>query len=114
MAPPDRCTLRTDLYPAIEPGQFTGQFTGKVILVTGSGRGIGRGIALALASSGAAVAITGRTASEVEQTKRDVEELGVKSIGVVADGCKAEDLERLVKEVSNFTSFMSLSHLICR
>jgi NAD(P)-dependent dehydrogenase (short-subunit alcohol dehydrogenase family) len=99
MAPAEKYTLRTDIYPAIEPDQFEGQFIGKVALVTGSGRGIGREIALALASSGAAVAITGRTASEVEQTRHDAEALGVKTVGVVADGCKTADLERLVQEV---------------
>jgi NAD(P)-dependent dehydrogenase (short-subunit alcohol dehydrogenase family) len=97
-------TLRTGIYPAIEPELFKGSLTGKVALVTGSGRGIGREIALALARSGAAVAVSGRTESEVQQTTKDVLSLGaeVKAIGVVADACIRTDLERLVKDVSYF------------
>lgn len=95
-------TLRTGIYPAINPDLFNGSLEGKVALVTGSGRGIGREIALALASSGAAVAITGRTRKEVEDTTSDVAKLGRKCIGVVADICVREDLDRLVKEVINY------------
>jgi NAD(P)-dependent dehydrogenase (short-subunit alcohol dehydrogenase family) len=96
-------TLRTSIYPAIEPEQFKGSLSGKVALVTGSGRGIGREMAFALARSGAAVAISGRTKGEVEQTTKDVLSLGgVKAIGVVADVCVRSELERLVKEVCQF------------
>ena len=94
-------SLRTGIYKEIEPSNFEGAFKGKVVLVTGSGRGIGKEIALSFAKSGAAVAITGRTKSEVEESSQDVRAKvpGVKVIGVVADGCKRSDLERLVKEV---------------
>jgi hypothetical protein len=93
-------TLRTGIYPAIEPELFKSSLTDKVALVTGSGRGIGREIALALAKSSAAVAVTGRTKSQVEETTQDVLKLGGKAIGVVADVCSKEDLERLVNEVN--------------
>jgi hypothetical protein len=95
-------SLRTGIYKEIEPSNFEGTFKGKVVLVTGSGRGIGKEIALSFAKSGAAVAITGRTKSEVEESSQDVRAKvpGVKVIGVVADGCKRSDLERLVKEVT--------------
>lgn len=92
-------TLRAGVYPAINPDLFPGSLEGKVALVTGSGRGIGRDIALALAKSGATVAISGRTKKEVEDTTRDMAKLGRKCIGVVGDICVREDLDRLVKEV---------------
>lgn len=68
-------TLRTDVYPAISPTILTGALTGKNALVTGSGRGIGRNISIALAKAGASVAITGRTALEVESTTHEISEL---------------------------------------
>jgi hypothetical protein len=92
-------TLRTGIYLAIEPEKFKGSLAGKVALVTGSGRGIGREIAFALAKSGAAVAVSGRTKAEVDETTNEVLALGVKSIGLTADVCIRSDLERLVKDV---------------
>ena len=100
MSKPD-FTLRTGIYPAIDPELFKGTLAGKVALVTGSGRGIGREIALALAQSGAAVAVTGRTKSQVEETTQQALKLGGgKAIGVVADACVKAELEHLVKEVN--------------
>ncbi|KAJ5771541.1 hypothetical protein N7520_002070 [Penicillium odoratum] len=94
-------TLRTDLYPPISPDKLTGSLKGKNALITGSGRGIGREVALALAAAGAKIAITARTASEVEATRAEVQELisgAGKVIGITADLLKREDQERLVQE----------------
>ncbi|KUJ21470.1 NAD(P)-binding protein [Mollisia scopiformis] len=106
-------TLRTDVYPAIEPELFKGSLNGKVAFVTGSGRGIGREIVLALARSGAAVAISGRTKSQVEETTQAVlsSASGVKAIGVVGDVCSRTDQERMVKEVTE--SLGPIDILIC-
>ena len=95
-------SLRTGVYSEIDPKQFEGRFTGKNVLVTGSGRGIGKEIAIAFAKSGANVAITSRTESQVNHTVNEVNALkqGGKVVGVVADGCKRDDQERLVNQVS--------------
>jgi hypothetical protein len=92
-------TLRTGIYPAIAPEAFKETLDGKVALVTGSGRGIGREVALALAKSGASVAVTGRTKAQGDDTTQNILAWGGKAIGVVADVCIKADLERLLKEV---------------
>jgi 3-oxoacyl-[acyl-carrier protein] reductase len=67
--------------------------TSQVALVTGGGRGIGRGIALELAGAGMRVAVSARTAEEVEQT---ASEIG--GLAVVGDVSRREDVERMVAE----------------
>ena len=59
--------------------------TGKVALVTGGGRGIGRAVVLRLAGAGAAVGVLARTASEVADTVRAVENQGGRALALVAD-----------------------------
>ena len=58
---------------------------GKVALVTGGSRGLGRVAALSLAREGVNVAICGRTQSTLDGTVAEIEALGVRGQGVVAD-----------------------------
>ena len=58
---------------------------GQTAIVTGGGQGIGREIALALAAGGAAVVLTGRTASTLASVVAEVEHHGGKALAVVAD-----------------------------
>ncbi|EXA33001.1 hypothetical protein FOVG_15807 [Fusarium oxysporum f. sp. pisi HDV247] len=93
-------SLRTGIYPEIDPDCLTGSLAGKNVLITGSGRGIGREIALAMARAGANVCVMARTSSQVEETKAEIVSLGLdgKVIGIVANVLKLEDQERLVRE----------------
>ena len=72
--------------------------TANVAIVTGGGRGIGRQIALGLAEAGAHVAITGRTASSLEDTVRDIEARGVKALVHPADVTDIDAVKRLVAQ----------------
>ena len=58
---------------------------GQVALITGGGRGLGRATALALAREGANVVIADILEDRAAQTERDLNALGVESLGVVCD-----------------------------
>jgi 3-oxoacyl-[acyl-carrier protein] reductase len=73
----------------------------KVALVTGGGRGIGRSIALRYAAEGAEVAVTGRTADEVEATAAAARELGVRAVALVGDQSQEEDARRMVEQAEH-------------
>lgn len=57
----------------------------KTALITGAGSGIGKAAALLLAREGAFVGALSDTAREVEETVRDIEQTGGKSMALVAD-----------------------------
>jgi NAD(P)-dependent dehydrogenase (short-subunit alcohol dehydrogenase family) len=73
-------------------------FTGQVAIVTGGGRGLGRAFALELASAGAAVAVTARTKSQVDETAQIIRDRGGRALSFVADATDAEAAAMVVKE----------------
>jgi NAD(P)-dependent dehydrogenase (short-subunit alcohol dehydrogenase family) len=83
---------------------------GKVALVTGSGRGIGAGIARTFARAGAKVAITGRTASEVEATAAGIRKAGGHAVGFPVDIGDAAALPGLIDAI--VTEFGGLDILV--
>lgn len=58
---------------------------GQSAFITGAGRGIGKGIALAFAREGCDIAAVARTASEVEETAKEVQALGRKALALQCD-----------------------------
>jgi NAD(P)-dependent dehydrogenase (short-subunit alcohol dehydrogenase family) len=66
--------------------------TGKTAIVTGGGTGIGRQMAEGLAEAGANLVLCARKAERCEQTASELEELGVKALGL---GCDVRDQDQV-------------------
>lgn len=73
------------------------QLAGKTALVTGAGQGVGQGIALALAAEGAAVALLGRTAAKLEETRAQIEARGAKALALECNVKDAAALQNAVE-----------------
>ena len=74
----------------------------KVVFVTGATRGIGKQIAITFAKEGYDIAINYRKENaDLENTKKVIEENGVKCLAVQGDVSSFEDCERFVKEIIN-------------
>src|SRR6188508_2976082 len=69
---------------------------GQIVLVTGGGRGIGASIARELARAGAKVAVSARTAEQVEEV---ASEIG--GLAVVADVTKDDEVEAMIGKVES-------------
>jgi NAD(P)-dependent dehydrogenase (short-subunit alcohol dehydrogenase family) len=71
-----------------------GELTGQRALVTGGGRGIGANIARELAAAGMEVAVSGRTAEQVETVAAEIG-----GHGLVGDVSRREDVKRWLAEL---------------
>jgi NAD(P)-dependent dehydrogenase (short-subunit alcohol dehydrogenase family) len=90
---------------------MSADLSGQVALVTGGGRGFGQAIARALAGAGAAVTVTSRTASEVDETARAINIAGGRALGLRADVTSGDDWQRAVAETE--AAFGPISLLVC-
>ena len=69
---------------------------GRVAVVTGASRGLGRAMALALAESGADVALASRSKPDLEETAHQVERLGRRAVVIPTDVRVFAEMETLV------------------
>jgi NADP-dependent 3-hydroxy acid dehydrogenase YdfG len=84
-----------DVYPTIDPKNYTTEFKDKVVIVTGSGSGIGKQTALSFSQLGAKVAFTDWRLSAAESAAAEAKQYGNKTIVVGGDVTKLEDTQRL-------------------
>lgn len=71
----------------------------KVCIITGGGSGIGRSAALMMAREGARVMLAGRTASKVEEVKKEIESAGGAAGAFALDVADHEAVHRMVATV---------------
>ena len=69
-------------------------------IVTGGGRGIGAAVAVALARKGIQVAVTARSARELQRTVNAIEAVGGKAVALTADLAEPSEVERLVVDAA--------------
>ena len=72
--------------------------TGRTAIVTGGGRGIGKGICLALAQAGANIVVAEIDATTTKKTAQDVQALGNKSLALVTDVRKDDQVQAMVRK----------------
>src|SRR5438270_6872222 len=74
---------------------------GRIVLITGASRGIGRRLAGRLADRGARLALTARSADELDALARQLKDQGVEAEAVPADLTDPQDRARLVRAVAD-------------
>lgn len=73
--------------------------TGQIAVVTGAGRGIGKAIALALAESGADLALLDRTTEQLAETRAAVAAFGRRAVVAAVDVSVGASIRRAASEV---------------
>ncbi|HQY71675.1 MAG TPA: SDR family oxidoreductase, partial [Pseudomonadales bacterium] len=82
-----------------DPRRLARAVKGKVVVVTGASSGIGRDCALKLAAAGAIVVLAARTPEKLDETIRDIHELGGEGYACPCDIADMTDCDRFVASV---------------
>lgn len=83
---------------------------GRHVVVTGGGRGIGRAVAVVAASAGAAVTVVSRTASELADTRREIEDAGGTCRIYPADLADTDGLPRIADDLWSYAPIDGVVH----
>lgn len=76
--------------------------TNKVAVVTGASSGLGVQFAKALARQGANVALVARRVDRLNDVRKELEDLGVKSLAVKCDVSNVDEIKSAVKEIVDY------------
>jgi thioester reductase-like protein len=79
--------------------QLARAIKGKTVMITGASSGIGRATALRVGAAGGKVVLVARGVEALEQTKREIEDLGGVAFVHRCDLADMSDIERMAKEV---------------
>lgn len=74
------------------------RLAGKIAIVTGAGGGFGRAIAARFAAEGAAVAVTSRSQSHLDETVVQITSRGGRALAIAGDATNRADVSRVVSE----------------
>jgi short-subunit dehydrogenase len=69
---------------------------GTNVVVVGATSGVGRATALSLAAQGARLLVVARDAAQVEAVADACRQLGTTAVGLAADNCRPDDVDRIV------------------
>src|SRR5213075_1475180 len=78
---------------------FAHAVNGKVVLITGASSGIGRAAAFKIAAAGGIPLLVARSADKLEETKRQIEDIGATAYSYSADISDPDSVDDLVERV---------------
>ncbi|MGB9183678.1 MAG: SDR family oxidoreductase [Solirubrobacteraceae bacterium] len=78
---------------------FEGAVNGKTVLITGASSGIGKAAAFKIAKAGGIPLLVARSADKLEQTRREIEDMGGTAYSYSADVSEPEAVDDLVRQV---------------
>jgi len=74
-----------------------GTLQGKVAIITGGGTGLGKAMALTLAKEAATIVVAARRVEAIEQTAKEVTDLGARGLAVSTDVTDSQQVNRMVE-----------------
>jgi NAD(P)-dependent dehydrogenase (short-subunit alcohol dehydrogenase family) len=78
---------------------FEGAVNGKTVLITGASSGIGKAAAFKIAKAGGIPLLVARSADKLEETKRQIEDIGGRAYAYTADISDTASIDDLVERV---------------